>query len=230
MQTVYITGVSRGLGKALAAFYLENGCRVVGIGRTAAISHPHFHFLPCDLASASEVENLKIPIFETEQTAILIHNAGNLGEIKPSVKQSVENSSHVFQVNYLSPVVLTQRFLEMMSVSNCVFISSGAGKRAISGWSQYCASKAAVDMYAQTLQLELSEQGSSSRILSIAPGVVDTDMQAAIRASNPADFSPHANFIALKEEGKLLAPAYVAQKIHEMIQDSSNTEVLLRVE
>ena len=62
-----------------------------------------------------------------------------------------------------------------------VNISSGAAHRAMEGWSAYCASKAGLAMLTKSLALEYGPLGI--RVFGFAPGIVDTDMQASIRAS-----------------------------------------------
>lgn len=230
MKVLYITGVSKGIGKALVDIFLNEGFTVVGLGRSSNTTHKNFIFIPCDLASSADVEGVEIPVFEQAKEAVLIHNAGVIGEIKHSSKQTLTNIDDVFQVNFLSPVKLTQRFLALLKLDVCIFISSGAGKRAIPSWSSYCASKAALDMYAQTLQLECKEQGLNTHILSVSPGVIDTDMQLEIRNSKPSEFSSHANFEALKNENKLKSPALVAEQLIKLSKNRTFDEVLVRLE
>ena len=56
------------------------------------------------------------------------------------------------------------------------------------------------------------------KIVAFAPGVVDTNMQAQIRETNKEDFTNLDRFIALKEEGKLLSPEYVAKAIRNLLE------------
>ncbi|MEZ4687041.1 MAG: SDR family NAD(P)-dependent oxidoreductase [Bacteroidia bacterium] len=65
---------------------------------------------------------------------------------------------------------------------NILFISSGAGRKPRQAWSTYCSTKAALDMYAGCVAKEQRFADFPASIVSIAPGVVDTDMQALIRA------------------------------------------------
>jgi NAD(P)-dependent dehydrogenase (short-subunit alcohol dehydrogenase family) len=69
-------------------------------------------------------------------------------------------------------------------------LSSGAALRPLEGWSAYCAAKAGLAMLTRSLALEYGEAGI--RAFGFAPGVVDTDMQAEIRASgiNPVSRLP----------------------------------------
>ena len=87
-------------------------------------------------------------------------------------------------------------------------ISSGAGRRPLAGWSVYCATKAAVDHHAVTVA---AEDHDGVRIVAIRPGVVDTDMQGDIRASE--GFPLRADFVAMKERGQLTSAADAARAV-----------------
>jgi benzil reductase ((S)-benzoin forming) len=72
-----------------------------------------------------------------------------------------------------------------------VHISSGAGRTAYPGWSIYCATKAALDHHARTVVLDANR---ALRICSVAPGVIDTGMQAEIRGSGEEKFPLREKF------------------------------------
>ncbi|MBK9190231.1 MAG: SDR family NAD(P)-dependent oxidoreductase [Crocinitomicaceae bacterium] len=97
-------------------------------------------------------------------------------------------------------------------------ISSGAGKRPIDAWSAYCSSKAALDLFSETVKSEMKQRGVEKfNIHSIAPGVVDTKMQNQIRAASPEKFLASARFHQLKSDGELISPDQVAMKILQLI-------------
>jgi benzil reductase ((S)-benzoin forming) len=93
-------------------------------------------------------------------------------------------------------------------------ISSGAALKGYASWGAYCASKAAVDRLTECALLEEAESGL--RAYSLAPGVIDTDMQVAIRAASKQQFPMVQKFIDLKAQEAFNTPAYVAQKILEL--------------
>lgn len=81
---------------------------------------------------------------------------------------------------------------------------------AYQGWSAYSATKAAVNSLALSLSLEEPEIST----LAVRPGVVDTEMQRAIREEHGNVMgNSHGRFIQLKEEGKLLSPMVVGRRI-----------------
>ena len=82
------------------------------------------------------------------------------------------------------------------------------------GWAAYCASKAAVDQLSRVLAAE--EAGHGLRVVALAPGVVDTDMQSAIRATDAYRFPSVERFHALKADEAFNSPAWVADRILEL--------------
>lgn len=216
-RTFIILGVSTGIGLALAEHFLNKGHRVIGIGRKSSIQNPNYSFHQLDLSDELAVHNFTFPV--VEENLVFIYNSGVLGEVRPITRQSEMNTKNVFQINYLAAVVLTQKVLKLGFLEQIIYISSGAAKRAIPSWAQYCASKAALDMFAETLQLELQQEHKSIVVRSIAPGVVDTPMQAQIRAISEADFQSVGNFIALHKNKELTRPKEVAHKLEKVIEN-----------
>jgi benzil reductase ((S)-benzoin forming) len=215
---VIITGVSRGLGRALVELFLEKGHEVMGIGRTTDIVHPNYRFTPCDLSNPNEIGNINFP---QSSEILLVNNAGIIGQVRRLSDQDAPDCEEVMNVNALAPMLLAQLLLKQMPASSTVTIvniSSGASSRAIPGWASYCASKAALDRFSETLYLEEVEKGRNIRVYSLSPGVIDTPMQEKIRRANPADFSSHATFESLKIQDDLQDPKDVATKIFHVLQ------------
>lgn len=222
---IIITGASSGIGKALAEIYLQQGQKVIGISRTNSIEHELFEFIPCDLTKVEELKFLlkKLPeCFTPNEEISLINNAGIIGDIKASKDLTLEHYLNVTTVNIVALQAITTSALAHTNnhqLNAIVNISSGAGRRAIPSWSAYCASKAAVDLFSETIKAELLEQGNNhTKVYALAPGVVDTQMQNHIRKTNEADFSSLSNFKKLKEENNLKSPLDVAQQIIELLQ------------
>lgn len=222
-MTVYITGVSRGLGLALAENYLKHGHQVVGIGRKTSLKHQNFSFLSCDLSQHPQVKDLHIEIPANEEI-LLINNAGVLGEVKRISDQTVDQTAEIFQVNTLAPIQLIRKFSNWCKAQNSSLtilnISSGAGRKAIPSWANYCASKAALDLFSETFQLEEIEKGSSTKIFSLAPGVIDTDMQQHIRKSSSEEFSSLERFTKLFEQKELQSAEKVAEQIKYVLENN----------
>jgi benzil reductase ((S)-benzoin forming) len=98
-------------------------------------------------------------------------------------------------------------------------ITSGAASSVYPGWSGYSAGKAAVDQWVRTAGAEQAERDGRCRVLSVAPGTVDTDMQARIRATDPRDFPRAGRFAELHETGGLVAPHDAARGIWALLDD-----------
>tara|TARA_B100000508_G_scaffold140085_2_gene140057 strand:- start:77395 stop:78099 length:705 start_codon:yes stop_codon:yes gene_type:complete len=230
-----ITGSSRGVGKALANHFLEKGEKVVGISRQNEIEHPNFTFVKCDFTEKQQLYDLDLSVFADPENypVRLFNNAGIIGEIKRSHELTLTHYTDVAMVNIVATQFLCSYTLQTFGFDNVdtiVNISSGAGERPVPSWAAYCASKAAVNLFSETLKAEIEELGKSTKIYSIAPGVVDTNMQVAIRNSSPKDFSGQQNFIDLKENDELRTPEEVAILLDEFLrEDHTDLGVIHRI-
>ncbi len=202
-----ITGVSRGLGRALAERALADpDTWVLGIGR-AGFPHERLRLRECDLArpeglpGALELRSLVGDAGEV----VLIHNAavvepiGDIGELDPAAVARAVN------VNFLSPMLLTNELIKALSryPEKTLLISSGAANRVIDGWSVYSATKRGCEEY-------FAHLAQRATVEIVNPGVMDTGMQAAVRA---ASFEGQERFHDLYKRGELPDPALVAAKI-----------------
>lgn len=227
-KTYIITGVSRGIGKALAEHFLSKNQSVIGIGRTNTIQNPNFHFIELDLLDSSSILNFQLPTTESEEI-ILINNAGIIGDIERISVMKTDCIDEIMQVNVIAPIRLTRKISQFCGNEKqftLVNISSGAGKRPIPSWAGYCASKAAIDLFSHTFLLEERELGKSTKVYSVAPGVIDTDMQVQIRATAENSFSSLENFQNLKSDNKLETPERIALKLDKLLSMPFSDDVL----
>ncbi len=158
---------------------------------------------------------------------VLVNNAGViepvgfLGEIE---NKEVEKN---INVNLLSSLLLTNTFLSVFKNKKremfILNISSGAGRMPIVCWSAYCASKAGMDMFSKVLQ----EENSNVRVFSIAPGIVETDMQKVIRSLDRRKFPLIDNFVRLKEEGMLKSVDKCAREIVSILKNPDKFETIV---
>lgn len=223
---IFITGVSRGLGKAIAELYLSKGQRVTGIGRSTQIEHENFTFVQCDLSDLDAVRDLAFN--DLNEPVTLINNAGIIGEISRISDMEKSDVDLVLTVNVSAPVILTRKIYAQVADKNLftlVNISSGAANRAIPSWASYCASKAALNMHTETFFLEEQEKGNTPKVYAVAPGVVDTGMQTQIRSANPESFSALENFKSLKEDGKLFSSDEAANRLFQLLHSDYVGEV-----
>lgn len=218
MKHIYfITGSSRGLGKALAEKLLAEGASVVGMARSASIEHSRYTHVNLDLADLAAVKAFNFDVPADADRIVLVNNAGVIGNIARTGSLDDDDVIRTYNVNLVSPTILMNRFIAQLeaveSEKIIVNVSSGAGKNPIDAWATYCATKAGLDLFSRTVNAE-QEIGAEHpvKVLSIAPGIVDTDMQAEIRASDSAQFSRRAEFIEFKNAGNLVGPELVAEQ------------------
>jgi benzil reductase ((S)-benzoin forming) len=217
-----ITGTSSGIGRALANFYLQKGEHVIGISRNNSIEHENFEHIACDLSDKQQLHDLGLlEHTDKENYPIrLINNAGIIGDIQRSHELTLTHYVDMAMVNLVAPQFLSSYVLQTFGFENVdaiVNITSGAGQRPVPSWGAYCASKAAIDLFAETLNEEIKELGKSTKIFNVAPGVVDTRMQENIRSSEEENFSGHQNFVDLKENDELRSPEEVAILLDEFL-------------
>ncbi len=214
-----VTGISRGLGKAIVEQLLQNGETVIGVGRSHDFSHSNFSFVSCDLGDSEAIKDLKIDL--PEEPITLINNAGILGNIQRLSDQEELDVQEVMQVNVVAPMLLLHNIYNQLSDPSSftlVNISSGAATRAIPSWANYCASKAALNMLTETFYLEEKEKENHPKVYAVAPGVIDTDMQVQIRATSQTDFSSVDNFKELKASNSLYSPELAAKKLLNLLK------------
>jgi benzil reductase ((S)-benzoin forming) len=228
-----ITGSSKGIGKALVEQLLaKNENQVIGIARSQQeLVHPRFLALALDLSDMGEIlKNLDkmIPEWEFEKV-VLVNNAGIIGPIEHLGKLDPKSIHQVFMLNTIAPAILMNTFVRkygsLKEVERLIInISSGAAKKAIDGWACYSASKSAINMLSEAGAVEAALDKTGIRIFSVAPGVVDTDMQAEIRTADVKAFSTLSKFVGLKENQQLSSPMHTASKIMELMDNPSRFE------
>ena len=225
-----ITGTSSGIGEALAKHLIQEQEKVFCISRSknqklielAAETGGWLRYFTTDLTETHKLPGLLSEIFSAIDTKdasglILINNAGVLDPVGYSgTLNNLETEVH-FKTNLLAPAILINTFIDLAKDFNIsktiVNISSGAASSPYPGWSNYCASKAALDMLTRTIGMEQLDQPNPVRIFSLAPGIVDTNMQKTIRATSKEQFPLKEKFDKLYQENKLSKPDDVAKKI-----------------
>lgn len=238
MKYFIITGASRGLGQALAKKCITDKNKVFCISRKmndklrelASLHHTGFWYFEQDLTDLKKIPALIHEIFTfidpvKADEITLINNAGVVEPVKPLGKCSFEEISDHIAINYSAPAILSNEFIKESERFKCkkniINISSGAAVKPYVGWTMYSSSKAALNMLTQTAGLEQSSVDFPVRILSIAPGVIDTDMQETIRRVDIKDFPMKPRFESLHEQKKLVDPDEAAAQIIDILNVDS---------
>ncbi len=213
-----LTGHSKGLGLALCHALLARGIPVLGLSRGQADA-PDARLLqfPLDLADPAALAAwLATPTLadylSDSAEVLLINNAGMVQPVGALGLQDAAEVGRAVSLNVAAPLMLAAAVVQAApgAQRRIVHVSSGAGSAAYPGWSVYCATKAALDHHARTVALD-GEAGV--RICSLSPGVIDTGMQAAIRATPEAQFPLRQRFVELASSGQLTAPDDCARQL-----------------
>jgi benzil reductase ((S)-benzoin forming) len=236
----YITGTSRGIGKAFAEFLLEDPSNyVIGMSRQKTIEHSNYRHFFLDLTNMNAVSDFKFELHSNPQKIYLINNAGALGAIRHVGKLSSESIIASYTVNLIAPSILTNAFISCYNTTDAekviLNISSGAGKNPIDGWATYCASKSGLDMFSRAVDVEQKIRAKHPqenihkgfKIFSISPGVVNTQMQSDIRNASKEDFSRVEDFKNYKETAQLADPKNISRKYFEILSDIDSIKDVL---
>lgn len=216
-----VTGHTRGLGAAIATHLLSRGISVLGVARhgnadlaqrfPGALAEARLD-LADSAALARWLESDALGRFlGGSELALLVNNAGVLEPIGPLETQDVSFIARAVVVNVAAALMFSAAFTQAAQDARdrrILHISSGAGSKAYAGWSVYCATKAALDHHARAVALDRSP---ALRIGSVAPGVIDTEMQAEIRKTTTEKFPGRERFVAMKREGRLRDPDEVGR-------------------
>ncbi len=216
-----VTGHSRGLGAALVERLLAQRVPTLALARGGrrGVDDALLREVAIDLADPAALQRWldggELGAFVSGYAQVLLlNNAATLGPVGPLQRQDAAQVGAAIALNVAAPLqlaaALAARVLPAGGALRVLHVSSGAARTPYAGWSVYCASKAALDQHARAAALD---GVAGLRICSVAPGVLDTEMQARIRATDAADFPQRPRFEALQARGQLVAPADCAARL-----------------
>lgn len=182
-KTILITGVTRGLGRAMAEEFIAVGHQVIGSGRSESLiadlasRYPSQHFSVVDLADFSSVKQWRVQTKEAGLVPdILVNNAGIINANAPLWEVPVEEFSAVIDINIKGVYHVIQQFCPLMIKNGggvVVNFSSGWGRSVDSDVAPYCASKWAIEGLSKALAADLPASMAS---VALNPGIIHTRM------------------------------------------------------
>lgn len=225
-----LTGASRGMGLAMARKLLKPGNTLLCISRKAnetlaaqaKMAGTPLQQWTQDLARGADISArleqwLREQVHAGFSSAVLINNAGMIPRIGPLSEADADDLRQGLRVGLEAPMLLTAVFLRATESwparRKVLNISSGLGRKAMASQSIYCAAKAGMDHFTRCVALEEALKPNGAAVCSLAPGVIDTDMQVQLRGADASAFPDQQNFINLKDKGQLTSPDDAASRI-----------------
>ncbi|MBA4261350.1 MAG: short-chain dehydrogenase [Comamonadaceae bacterium] len=232
---VILTGASRGMGLAMARHLLTADRLLLCISRRTTPGLEELARLrgatlvqwSQDLSQASEAAVRLDAWLDAQRpadiaSATLINNAGMIPRIGPIDQCPAKELEDALRVGLEAPMLLSAAFLRATGhwvaagwrgPRKVLNISSGLGRRPMAAQAPYCAAKAGLDHFTRCSALDEAQREHGARLVSLAPGVIDTDMQEHLRAGDPAAFPDRARFVELQRQGLLTSPEEAAARV-----------------
>jgi len=233
-RVAVITGASRGLGAGLAAHFASQGVRLGLCARTEPAplrTRTKTKGRGRDRGDETERDDVRVALDVTDRAALdrfaadvvarfgridlWVNNAGLLGPIGPLAELNPGDVARTVEVDVTGVLhgsaVFAAHVRTRPGPGVLVNISSGAATKPYEGWAVYCAAKAAVEQLTRVVALEEAPHGLAA--FAVSPGLVDTDMQAAVRAADVASFPEVERFRRAAAEHRFNSPAWVGSHL-----------------
>lgn len=186
MKTIFITGATSGIGKAIAQNFAKQGFKLIICGRRTKVLEE----LKQQLSAVNEVFSLnfdvrnKTEVLEAIESLpkkfksidILVNNAGNAHGLDSLADGNLEDWDAMMDGNVKGLLYVSQPIIKMMKAKKSgqiINISSVAARQTYANGVVYCASKKAVDAISEGMRIELTEFGI--KVCNVQPGAVDTE-------------------------------------------------------
>lgn len=211
-----VTGAGSGIGRAVAIELSKEPLTILAVGRrlealeeTAAQAPGEVLTMGVDVAMETGRAAILAWLGANVRVRYLVHGAGIL-PIERLSEITLESWRAVMTTNVEARLFLTRALVpHLRGGGRVLFIGSMSATRARKGSMAYCAALAASFMLQQCLQLELAED--EIRVTSAVPGPVKTVMIENSLAADPNVFPDSAEYVALRDQGKLIEPQRVGE-------------------
>ena len=186
LKLAYITGATKGIGKATAITFANAGWDLILLARNLEMleklkvelsnTQSKINLVKCDLSNSKEVENsIQQSIKQYGCPSVLINNAGSVFNCN-LVEMPLEKWQEIIQINLTSIFQICSLIVPQMRKNGGIIInvSSHASYNAFPQWGPYCVSKSALAMLTKCLREE--ERSNSIRACTITLGSVNTPL------------------------------------------------------
>lgn len=224
-HAVIVTGASSGIGYSTVKTLVNRGLTVIAVARREErlkkLSAHHANIIPIVADITQESDRLKIVhhVKSLNKPIHIIHNAAILAL---GIIEKIDNTlfRQAMETNFLAPVLLTKLLLPFCRNSRLLIISSGLAHYALPGISTYCMSKAALFMFYQCLNVECKPEVLIAG--SLAPGLVDTDLQLELRTCSKDTLPGREKYQQHHEQGQLVSTDKVSSFIASILLDTTD--------
>ncbi len=185
MELFVVTGAFRGLGLEMLPLLMKDNRRIIVVGRRPTRLKLVSDSLVVinwnlDDPMALPIEDLHLHFTDNLTSATLILNAATIDPLGLAGTNDFKEINRAVNVNLMSQIGLVETIVRHCRDKNLkleiLLIATGASRRAIPGWSIYCSTKAALNMYLDCVKLE----NDNISLVKIDPGIINTDMQRKI--------------------------------------------------
>ena len=197
LPLVFITGASSGIGQALAKHYYDAGYRLALVARrahaiaawaqTESLDATRYQIYPADVSVIDSIVSAGRQCLQLQGLPdVVIANAGISIGVDSAQREDLDAMAQVFATNNTGIAATFHPFIGPMRArrsGTLVGIASVAGIRGLPGHGAYCASKAAAISYCESLRGEL--RGTGVKVVTIAPGYIDTPLTQKNRYAMP---------------------------------------------
>jgi len=196
-----VTGVSSGIGEAIALRLLEDGWQVIGMSRRApSLQHPNLSFVAADLADNASLAGTlaDIPALDAIVHAAGFMRTAPLGELRD------EDGAAMWQVHVSAATQLVNGLLGRLRAPGRIVLVGSRTMYGAAGRSQYAATKAALIGLVRSWAIELAPTGITVNL--VAPGATETPMLIdPARQGTPPRQPPIGRFIQPREVAAMTA-------------------------
>ncbi len=230
-ELVILTGASRGMGRAIAEELLDKGCDLITLQRS-----PSDELEVYAQASGAKLIQFAVDLRESKrgaevmaqglaaslenhsyETLTLLCNAGIGGPEGFSEDTDDDEFLETVSLMALSPMMMVRRFLrdtrDFAGRRRILCISSGNGRKPVVGLSAYGTAKSSLDRFCNCVAADEAVKDNPVAIVSLAPGIIDTDMQTHLRRATQLREEVKAKYVRYYEQGRLMTPKEAAQCI-----------------